>query len=297
MMTITTTADMQRWALERRAAGQRIGCVPTMGCLHAGHLSLVARARTQADLVVLSLFVNPTQFGPNEDFSRYPREAERDARLCQEAGVDVVFTPEPAAMYAADHSVHVVEERLGGGLCGAARPGHFRGVCTVVAKLFNLTLPHVAVFGQKDFQQAAIIRRMVRDLNFPVGIIVAPIVREPDGVAMSSRNRYLSDDERRRARGLSRALHLAQAACEMGETGADAVCARLRVLLEKRYGLRVDYIAAVDGETLEPVACLRAGVVIALAVFNGATRLIDNTILGDPHHGLPSADESALDSP
>lgn len=294
MTIIETSADMQSWALAQRAAGVRIGCVPTMGYLHAGHLSLVARARAHADRVVLTLFVNPTQFGPNEDLASYPRDAVRDQRLCREAGVDVVFMPQPSDMYAPDHSVAVVEERLGLGLCGASRPVHFRGVCTVVAKLFNLTLPHVAVFGQKDYQQAAIIRRMVRDLNFPIEIIVAPIVREPDGVAMSSRNRNLSADERQRARGLSRALRLAQEACDRGETAADAACTHLRALLEKRYSLRVDYIAVVDGQTLTPTPRLAPGVVVALAVFAGATRLIDNTTLGDPEHGLPETDDAPV---
>lgn len=272
-------SDMQRWALEQRTAGRRIGCVPTMGCLHAGHLSLVKRAQTLADQVVATIFVNPTQFGPSEDFSRYPRTVEQDIELCRAAGAQAVFLPQTAEMYTADHSVYVVEERLGGSLCGAARPGHFRGVCTIVAKLFNLTLPHVAVFGQKDYQQAAIIRRMVRDLNFPVEIVVAPIVREPDGLALSSRNRYLSVDERQRALGLSRALRLAQEASTAGETDAVALCQHLHDTLANTYGLRVDYVSAVDGATLAPATRLQPGVVVAIAAFAGATRLIDNTVL------------------
>jgi len=279
MHLLKTPSDMQCWALEQRAGGCRIGCVPTMGCLHEGHLSLVKQAQARADQVVVTIFVNPTQFGPNEDFSRYPRTVERDLDLCRAAGVQAVFLPQAAALYPADHSVYVVEERLGGGLCGASRPGHFRGVCTIVAKLFNLTLPHVAVFGQKDFQQAAIIRRMVRDLNFPVEIVVAPTLREADGLAMSSRNRLLAADERNRALGLSRALHLAQEACAAGETDAAAICLRLRDTLTSQYGLRVDYVAAVDGDTLEPAATLRPGVVIALAAMAGNTRLIDNAVL------------------
>ncbi len=270
---------MQRWALEQRATGRRIGCVPTMGCLHEGHLSLVRCALTRADRVVLTLFVNPTQFGPSEDFSRYPRTVERDIELCRAAGVHAVFLPQAIDMYAADHSVYITEERLGTGLCGASRPGHFRGVCTIVAKLFNLVLPHVAVFGQKDYQQAAIIRRLVRDLNFPVEIVVAPIVREPDGLALSSRNRYLSADERRRALGLSRALRSAQEALNAGQTDGAALCMRLREVLTAD-GLRVDYVAAIDPDTLEPIAQLRKGVVIALAAFAGQTRLIDNVALG-----------------
>lgn len=278
---------MQAWSLAERAAGRRIGCAPTMGYLHAGHLSLVARARQSCDRIVLTLFVNPTQFGPNEDLARYPRDVERDLRLCREAGVDAVFLPQPADMFAPDHSVYVIEERLGRGLCGASRPGHFRGVCTVVAKLFNIVQPHVAVFGQKDYQQAAIIRRMTRDLNFPVEIVVAPIVRETDGLAMSSRNKNLSADERTRAVGLSRALRLAQDAWATSRTDAAALRARLCSLLAERHGLRVDYVETVDGQTLEPVQRLAPGVVVAIAAFSGNTRLIDNTVLGEPAHGLP----------
>lgn len=288
MILLHTPDDMQRWSMEQRASGRRIGCVPTMGCLHEGHLSLVRLAQTQSDVAVVTIFVNPTQFGPNEDFKRYPRTLDHDLDLCRAAGVQAVFLPQPGNMYGSDHSVYVIEDRLGGGLCGASRPGHFRGVCTIVAKLFNLVLPHVAVFGQKDYQQAAIIRRMVRDLNFPVEVVVAPIVRESDGLALSSRNRYLSADDRRRGLGLSRTLRLAQDACAAGETDAAAVCVRLRAVLENTCGLRVDYVAAVDGATLEPAARLQPGVVIAIAAFAGNTRLIDNTVLGDPHHGLPA---------
>jgi pantoate--beta-alanine ligase len=279
MQTFQTPEAMQRWAQEQRAAGVRIGCVPTMGCLHEGHLSLVREAQQRAGVVVVTIFVNPTQFAANEDFSRYPRTVERDLELCRSAGVQAVFLPQPDGMYLPDHSVYVSEERLGAGLCGAARPGHFRGVCTVVAKLFNLVLPHVAVFGQKDFQQAAIIRRLVRDLNFPVEIVVAPTLREPDGLAMSSRNRYLSADERRRAVGLSRALTLAQEALARGDTDAAALCQRLSDLLARDYRLRVDYVAAVDSDTLAPAAQLKPGVAIVIAAFAGNTRLIDNAVL------------------
>ena len=286
MELLHTPSEMQHWALAQRDARQRIGCVPTMGCLHEGHISLVRQARTLADQVVVTLFVNPTQFGPGEDFSRYPRTLERDLELCRTAGVQAVFLPQPADMYAPDHSIYVLEERLGTGLCGASRPGHFRGVCTVVAKLFNLALPHVAIFGQKDYQQAAIIRRMVRDLNFPVEIVVAPIVREPDGLAMSSRNRYLSAAERLQALGLSRALRVAQEACAAGDADAAAICQRLRDMLANQHGLRVDYVAAVDGATLAPADRLQPGVVIAIAAFAGKTRLIDNAVLGASSSGL-----------
>ncbi len=253
MLVIKTPGEMQGWAQEQRRAGLRVGLVPTMGYLHAGHLSLVAEARRRCDAVAVSIFVNPVQFGPNEDFEKYPRDEARDLELCRGAGVAAVFLPAPAAMYAPDASVFVVEERLERGLCGARRPGHFRGVCTVVAKLFNLALPDVAVFGQKDFQQAAIICRMVRDLNFPVEVVVAPILREPDGLAMSSRNVYLSGDERQRALGLSRALAGAAEAVAAGPSPADAVRLRMAEVLE-RHALRVDYAEVVSAETLEPVA-------------------------------------------
>jgi pantoate--beta-alanine ligase len=243
-------------------------------------MALVAAARARADQAIVTIFVNPTQFGPHEDFQRYPRPLEDDLARCRAAGVAAVFLPQPQQMYAADHSVYIVEEQLGNGLCGASRPGHFRGVCTVVAKLFNQTLPHVAIFGQKDYQQVAIIRRLVRDLDFPVEIVVAPVVREADGLALSSRNRYLSADERQCARGLSQALRLARSAG--ADTEAASLCQRLHHLLTTTYRLRVDYVAAVDGATLAPVTHLRPGVVIALAAFAGTTRLIDNTVLGPP---------------
>jgi len=286
---IRVPSELQAWALQQRAAGLRIGCVPTMGCLHEGHLSLITQARTRADKIVLTLFVNPTQFGPNEDFSRYPRTVERDLECCRQHHVDIVFIPQDADMYLSGHSTYVVEETLGKGLCGASRPGHFRGVCTVVAKLFNLALPHVAIFGQKDYQQVAIIQRMVRDLNFPVEIVVAPIIREADGLAMSSRNRNLSNAERAHALGLSQSLRLAQDAFHVGETHAPTVCARMSALLTEKYGVRVDYVSAVDGITLEPVETLKPGVVFAVAAFVGATRLIDNTMLGSAEHGLPKS--------
>jgi pantoate--beta-alanine ligase len=278
MKIITAPVEMQAWSRSRLAAGERIACVPTMGFLHEGHLSLVRRARQSADRVVLTLFVNPTQFGPNEDFSVYPRDPERDQALCEAGGVDVIFMPAVADMYAPDASIAVVEESLSKVLCGASRPGHFRGVCTVVAKLFNCVLPHVAVFGQKDAQQVIVIQRMVRDLNFPVEIIVAPIVREADGLAMSSRNVRLSAAERQSARGLSRALTRAQAAYAKGNRESDAV----RRMIEQELvasGLRTDYVAVVDGGNLTPAPVLSPGVLIAIAAFAGKTRLIDNCIL------------------
>jgi len=278
MLILKTAGEMQRWSQERRAAGARIGLVPTMGYLHEGHLSLIAEAKKRCDLVAVSIFVNPVQFGPNEDFEKYPRNEERDLALCREAGASVVFLPEVAAMYAPDASVFVVEERLGNGLCGAKRPGHFRGVCTVVAKLFNIALPHVAVFGQKDYQQAAVLCRMVRDLNFPVEMVVAPIVREADGLAMSSRNVYLKGDERARALGLSRALAQAAAAVAYGPCAAELLLRRMSEVLEA-HALKIDYVELVDASTLEPVAEARQGHVALIAVFCGKTRLIDNRVL------------------
>lgn len=278
MFVFHTVEEVQSWALAQKRSGKRVGLVPTMGYLHAGHLSLIAEARKHAECVVVSIFVNPIQFGPNEDFAAYPRNEARDLALCEEAGAAAVFLPTPAVMYAPDASVYVEETVLQHGLCGERRPGHFRGVCTVVAKLFNCTLPDVAVFGQKDFQQAAIIRRMVRDLNFPLQIIVAPIVREADGLAMSSRNVYLNADERQRALGLSRAL---QAASDRVAAGA-AATAEVKALMEKvlvDHGLRVDYAEIVDAETLKPVERTVAGNVGLIAVFCGKTRLIDNRIL------------------
>ena len=282
MTVFTSPSDMQAWALARRAEGRTIGCVPTMGFLHEGHLSLVARARGLADLVVLTLFVNPVQFGPNEDFDRYPRDLERDLGLCESHGVDAVFAPAPSAMYAPDHSVYVNEERLGTVLCGARRPGHFRGVCTVVAKLFNIVQPTVAVFGQKDAQQAAIIRRMARDLNFPVEIVEAPIVREPDGLARSSRNTYLTPEFRVRALGLSRSLRRARAMFAAGERDPGALYAAIRDILAGECGLRVDYAVASDPDTLEAESTLKEGSLLALAAYAGDVRLIDNTRLGLP---------------
>ncbi|MDX9866654.1 MAG: pantoate--beta-alanine ligase [Kiritimatiellia bacterium] len=278
MQGFTQPEAMRQWSEEQRRAGRRIGFVPTMGALHAGHLSLIAEARRRTDVVVVSLFVNPVQFGPNEDFEKYPRDEARDLACCRGAGADAVFLPPVAVMYAPDASVFVEEERLSRGLCGARRPGHFRGVCTVVAKLFHIVLPHVAVFGQKDYQQAAVIRRMVRDLDFPVEVAVAPIVREPDGLAMSSRNVYLTGEERQRALGLSRALHAAAVAVAAGPCGADAVRRRMTEVL-REHALEIDYVEIADPETLEPVGEARQGMVALVAVFCGKTRLIDNRVL------------------
>lgn len=278
MKIFTSPAEMQSWSRAELAAGHRIACVPTMGFLHEGHLSLVRRARREAERVVLTLFVNPTQFGPGEDYETYPRDIRRDQKLCEGEGVDVMFMPAAGAMYAPGASVSVVESRLSKLLCGASRPGHFNGVCTVVSKLFNCVMPHVAVFGEKDAQQAVIIRRMVRDLNFPVEIVLAPIIREPDGLAMSSRNTRLSPEERHAATGLSRALRLAHEACGRGECDGGDIC-RLMEHEMTTAGLRVDYAAAVDPDDLQPRKTVTPGTLLLVAAFAGKTRLIDNCLL------------------
>ncbi len=281
MKIFADPAELSAWTLSRRAAGARIALVPTMGCLHDGHLSLIAEARRRnAGEIVVSVFVNPVQFGPNEDYAQYPREAEADIEKCRAAGATAVFMPSPGAMYHPDRSTWVVEENLSAGFCGARRPGHFRGVCTVVAKLFNLAHPDFAVFGMKDFQQAAVVKRMARDLDFGIDIVVAPIVREPSGLAMSSRNKYLSPAERESALALSRSLRetsaaFAAAGGEMPwEPRKRAISAAL-----SQAGLRPDYVEAADAETLEPVETLRKGCVVLLAAFAGKTRLIDNMVL------------------
>ena len=280
MKIFTEPKKLQKWCAARRMEGRKVALVPTMGYLHEGHLSLIAEAKRRgAQEIVVSVFVNPVQFGPNEDFDKYPRDEKADLAKCRAAGATAVFFPTPANMYLDAYSVYVNEESLSKGLCGARRPGHFRGVCTVVAKLFNLVHPHFAVFGQKDFQQAAVIRRMVRDLNFDLDVIVAPIVREPSGLARSSRNTYLSDDERERACALSQALFAAADAVKAAKslpwkTERAKIVRRL-----KKAGLVVDYVEAVDGETLESVDRLEKGVAVLLAVYCGKTRLIDNAVM------------------
>lgn len=279
-MEVFTTIAPLRAALDSlRQAGRRIGFVPTMGCLHAGHMALVREARRNADTVVVSIFVNPAQFGPAEDFNRYPRVFESDAALCAEAGVDFIFHPETAEMYRPGFSVWVEETELARGLCGARRPGHFRGVATVVAKLFNIVRPDVAVFGQKDYQQARIIIRMVEELDFPIRIIIHPTVREADGLALSSRNRYLAPRERQDALCLSRALRRASALFAAGERDAARLRAAVAAELAATPSAAVEYIEIVDAENLAPVAAIARDAVVALAVRIGATRLIDNAVL------------------
>lgn len=268
---------LRKWCAARRAAGARIALVPTMGCLHDGHMSLVEAAKRKgADDIVASVFVNPVQFGPNEDYAKYPRTEKADLAKLRKAGVAAAFLPSPEAMYAPDRSTWVEETRLSSGLCGAKRPGHFRGVCTVVAKLFNIVRPDFAVFGSKDYQQAQVVRRMVRDLDFGIDIVVAPIVREADGLAMSSRNRYLSEDERAKALAISRALATARA-------GASAAAERRRISAAiAKAGLKTDYVEIVDAATLEPVKKVSAGDRILAAAYSGKTRLIDNMEIKPP---------------
>ena len=279
MEIITTAAKMRERSSAWHRAGQRIGFVPTMGYLHEGHLSLIRLARCRADVVVVSIFVNPTQFGPAEDLAAYPRDFEGDAQRCRAEGVDVLFHPPVSEMYAPDASTWVVEERLSRGLCGVARPTHFRGVCTVVARLFNLVGPDVAVFGEKDAQQLRVVRRMVRDLGFPVEIAAAPTVREPDGLAMSSRNRYLTPEERRQAVCLRRALDEAERRYAAGERRAAVLEQAMRETLAAAPAARPDYVEIVNDETLEPVETCDQPVLVALAVRFGRARLIDNTRL------------------
>lgn len=263
---------LQKWCRDRKAQGKRIALVPTMGYLHEGHLSLIAEARRRkADEIVVSVFVNPVQFGPNEDYEKYPRDERADLAKCRAAGATAVFFPTPENMYLDRHSVYVVEEDLSKGLCGARRPGHFRGVCTVVAKLFNLSHADFAVFGQKDYQQAQVIKRMVRDLNFGLDVVVAPIVREPSGLARSSRNTYLSDDERARAVAISATLRAVR------EGRVKTVAAAAKAIAKA--GLRVDYVECVDAETLEPRRRIEKGCCVLVAAYCGKTRLIDNVVV------------------
>jgi pantoate--beta-alanine ligase len=284
MQIVSSIAAMQRLAKKWRRAGIKIGFVPTMGYLHAGHLSLVKRARQavgKSGKVVVSIYVNPTQFAPTEDLSKYPRDLKRDLKLLRELKVDVVFTPSDAEMYPNKSenrfSTYIVEEKLSRTMEGSSRPTHFRGVTTVVAKLFNIVLPDVAVFGQKDFQQAAIIKRMVSDLNFPVQIIVAPTLRESDGLAMSSRNKYLTGDLRRQAAILWRAIQTAQAVVKKSKSiSAAKLKVDLKKLIESEPDAKLDYIEFFEPKTLSPVSKVTRGTQMALAVFVGKTRLIDN---------------------
>lgn len=278
MQLFKTPASLQTFSTQCRKNGKRIALVPTMGNLHDGHLSLITEACRHAKVVIVSIFVNPTQFGPHEDYEKYPRTLDDDmAKIASATTCEtVVYHPDPQTMYAPDHSVWVTEDSLSAPLCGMSRPIHFRGVTTVVAKLFHAALPDVAVFGQKDAQQAMIIRRMIRDLDFPIQMIIAPIVREADGLAMSSRNRYLSKEERANAPALYRALKEAKVGIQSGKY---TITGKVKDFLRDAFkcaGGRPDYIETVDAETLQPAVDFTKPVLIAVAVYFGQTRLIDN---------------------
>jgi pantoate--beta-alanine ligase len=277
MRTVITLTDM---GAARRSFTGTVGLVPTMGYLHEGHLSLVRRARAECDHVVVSIFVNPTQFGPREDLSSYPRDLERDLSLIEPLGTDLVWMPTAEMMYPKSYQTWVEVETVTRPLEGAMRPGHFRGVTTVVAKLFNAVQPHRAYFGQKDAQQVAVIRQMTRDLNFPIEIVVCPIVREPDGLAMSSRNVYLDVEERKAATVLYRALIAARNLYENGERDAEKLRLLMREVLATELLAQMQYVSCADYDTLEELETVTGKALLSLAVFVGKTRLIDNFVLG-----------------
>lgn len=292
MDVVQHVRDMQRWSEDRRRAGQTVAFVPTMGFLHEGHLSLVREAKMRGDVVVVSIFVNPMQFNQASDFDRYPRDEARDERLLRDLGVDVLFMPPPAEVYPDGYQTAVEVEDVTKPLCGAFRPGHFRGVATVVAKLFNMVKPHYALFGEKDFQQCVVIRRMVRDLNFDIDIVTMPTVREPDGLAMSSRNARLNAAERTASLRISRALEAARACVADGRTDANAILRTVHAVLDGKgkeaepdkratdVEVRAEYVCLCDPETLEEVRRVSAPTLLAIAAWVGDVRLIDNYVLG-----------------
>jgi pantoate--beta-alanine ligase len=279
MKLVRTAAEMRRLCRTARVGGARLGLVPTMGALHEGHLSLVRAARKNSDVVAASIFVNPTQFGPSEDFSKYPRQLENDSVLLEREGVDLVFAPSAEEMYPEGAVTWVIVEGLSDRLCGKSRPGHFRGVTTVVSKLFHIVEPDAAYFGQKDAAQVAIIRCMVRDLNMPVAIEVCPIIREPDGLAMSSRNAYLSPDERKSALVLNRSLTELRRIFETGERDSAKLIAAAKHEFASESAVRLDYFEIVDPDTLEAEPLITKRVLVAVAAIVGKTRLIDNILL------------------
>ncbi|MBY0461239.1 MAG: pantoate--beta-alanine ligase [Gemmataceae bacterium] len=281
MTTVTTIAEVRRLVAEARAAGKTVGLVPTMGALHEGHAALVRSARKASGFVVVPIFVNPTQFGPKEDFAKYPRTLEADQKLCAQAGADLIFAPAVEEMYPANSFTFVDIGKLGDHLCGATRPGHFRGVCTVVLKLFHIVTPDVAHFGAKDYQQARIISQMVRDLNVTVEVRVEPTVREPDGLARSSRNRFLTPEERALAPRIYQALQATRARALGGEIDVARLESALLAELSAISGARADYARVMDADTLQPLARLDRPAVVAAAVFLGATRLIDNLLIAE----------------
>ncbi len=279
MHTIESPAAMAAWSREVRDRGETIAFVPTMGYLHEGHLSLMREARARGDHLVASIFVNPLQFGPNEDLDTYPRDAAGDAAKCHEVGVDVLFTPTKASLYPDGFQTTVQPGPIAGPLCGASRPGHFEGVCTVVLKLFNLVKPNVGVFGRKDYQQLAVLKRMARDLDLDVDVVGMPIVREDDGIAMSSRNAYLSAEQRAQARVLNRSLALAGRLVASGERSVETITSTVAALIAEQPLADIDYVELVDAGDLTTICDLERPGVLALAVRFGSTRLIDNRVL------------------
>ncbi|HGE72064.1 TPA: pantoate--beta-alanine ligase [Candidatus Poribacteria bacterium] len=279
MKIITSPKEMQAYVKRARTDGKTVGLVPTMGAFHEGHLSLMRRARAENDIVVTSIFVNPTQFGPKEDYNAYPRDLENDSKMAEKIGVDVIFAPSVKDMYPQGYATFVNVERITEKMCGASRPGHFRGVATVVTKLFNIIPAHKAYFGQKDAQQCVVIKRMSEDLNFDIDIVILPTVRENDGLAMSSRNKYLSDEERRSALVLFKSLSMAKELIRSGELNSEKIRQKMLDIINAEPLARVDYISIVDAETLEDLNEIKDNTLIALAVFIGKTRLIDNIII------------------
>lgn len=280
MEIISTLEEVKARCKELKKQGKSIALVPTMGFLHAGHLSLIEKARQLADIVVVSRFVNPTQFAPNEDLDAYPNDPNHDHSVTEKAGTDILFEPPASAMYHADHATWVEVPELAKGLCGVTRPTHFRGVCTVVTKLFNLIQPDYACFGEKDYQQLTIIRRMVRDLNMPVEIVGCPLVREEDGLAMSSRNAYLTKEERALAPQIRKGLLLLQEKAKQGEHSAENLYALFAGHIEKTIpSARIDYVRMVDKDSLEPLETLKDSAVVAVAVYLGKARLLDNILI------------------
>jgi pantoate--beta-alanine ligase len=280
MKIIPRIVEMQRWSDARRMEGKKIAFVPTMGFLHEGHLSLVHEGKQRADVVIVSIFVNPIQFNHQSDFATYPRNLDQDQRMLEEIGTDVLFYPEAGEMYPEGFQTAVEVDKVSQPLCGAFRPGHFRGVATVVAKLFNITKPHVALFGEKDFQQCVVIKRMVKDLNFDLEILAMPTIREADGLAMSSRNARLSPAERRTSLCLSRALQQAQDLVQQGERRASAVLQAVQQTIASEGGVRIEYISLCHPETLEEVNEIAVPTLLALAAWVGDVRLIDNRVIG-----------------
>lgn len=280
MEIFSVAQEMQYWSSKVKAEGKTIAFVPTMGALHEGHFSLLREGRLRADRLVLSIFVNPTQFGPGEDFARYPRQTEEDLKMAKDLKTDAVFMPLDEVIYPKGYQTYVTVEEVSKHLCGASRPDHFRGVATVVLKLFNIVQPDVAVFGQKDYQQLVVIRRMVKDLNLPIDVVSMQTVREKDGLAMSSRNRYLSPKERKAALSISRALGLAENMVRQGKADLNAILKTVRETIEAEKIPHIDYVKICDPETLEDLPSLRLPALLAIAAFVGPARLIDNRILG-----------------